>query len=411
MLGSSRDRSVHGGRLLQRTNGTMKSSIQPPIQFLAVCGAAVAITTGCSQQQPASDKPSGSAASTIPAIVKLDTIAQGLEVPWALAFAPDGRIFVTERPGRIRVVEKGVLRAEAWATLGVRATGEAGLMGIALAPDFARSHHVYVVGTFAVGEDDLVNRVVRFTDNDGRGGAPKTIVDALPASRFHSGDAVAFGPDGMLYVATGDAQNPGDAQDRSSLAGKILRYNPDGGIPADNPVRGSPIYALGLRNPQGLAWDTQSGQLFATDHGPSGFPNERLRRDRDELNAIVAGANYGWPRVSGRNDDTRFVTPLVEWTPGIAPSGLALYSGSYAPWKNSAFVGALKGEQLRRLVLERSATGWRITGEAPLFTAEIGRIRAVAVGPEGHVYFTSSNRDGRGEVRRGDDKLFRIVTP
>ncbi|MDQ3518563.1 MAG: PQQ-dependent sugar dehydrogenase [Gemmatimonadota bacterium] len=389
----------------------MKSSLQARMRFLSVCGATIVTGTGCGRQEPPSDEPSGSAATTTPSAIRLDTIAQGFEVPWALAFDPGGRIFVTERPGRIRVVEKGVLRAEPWATLGVRATGEAGLMGIALAPDFARSRHVYVVGTFAVGKEDLVNRVVRFTENGGRGDAPTTIVDALPASRFHSGDAIAFGPDGMLYVATGDAQDPGNAQDPGSLAGKILRYKPDGGIPADNPVPGSPIYALGLRNPQGLAWDARTGQLFATDHGPSGFPNERLRRDRDELNAIVAGANYGWPRVTGMDDDSRFVQPLTEWTPAIAPSGLALYSGSYAPWNGNAFVAALKGEQLRRLVLERSAAGWRITGEAPLFTSEIGRIRAVAMGPDGHVYFTTSNRDGRGEVRRGDDMLLRLVAP
>ncbi|MGI9078041.1 MAG: PQQ-dependent sugar dehydrogenase [Gemmatimonadaceae bacterium] len=379
--------------------------------ILAVSGFLMLAASACGSREPASGKPSGSAAITTVGAVKLDTVAQGLEVPWALAFDPHGRIFVTERPGRIRVLEKGVLRAEPWATLAVRATGETGLMGIALAPDFERSRLVYVVGTFAVGDNELVNRVIRFTESNSRGVEPTTIIDKLPASRFHSGDAVAFGPDGMLYVATGDAQNPGDAQDRGSLAGKILRYMPDGRIPADNPVPGSPVYALGLRNPQGLAWDSESGELFATDHGPSGFPNERLRRDHDELNAIAAGGNYGWPRVSGRDDDSRFVQPLAEWTPGIAPSGLAFYSGPHAPWQGNAFVGALKGEQLRRIVLDRSANGWRITGEAPLFPNEIGRIRAVAMGSDGHLYFTTSNRDGRGEVRGGDDKLFRIVTP
>ncbi|MBC7791635.1 MAG: PQQ-dependent sugar dehydrogenase [Anaerolineae bacterium] len=389
----------------------MKSRLQNQVWFVALGVATMAVTAASGQREPLSDSPSGSAATSLHTAVVLDTVAQGLEVPWALAFDPEGRIFVTERPGRIRVVEKGVLQPQPWATLAVRATGEAGLMGIALAPDFASSRQVYVVGTFPAGDDELVNRVLRLTEKDGRGGEPTTIVNELPASRFHSGDAIAFGPDGMLYVATGDAQDPGDAQDRQSLAGKILRYKPDGGIPDDNPVRGSPIYAIGLRNPQGLAWDAGTGQLFATDHGPSGFPNERFRHDQDELNAIVAGANYGWPRVSGRDDNRRFVQPLAEWTPGIAPSGLALYTGSHAPWRGNAFVGALKGEQLRRLVLERSANGWGVTGEAPLFAGEIGRIRAVAMGPDGHLYFTTSNRDGRGEVRRGDDNIFRIVTP
>ena len=365
----------------------------------------MASACGRSEQSPEA------AVFTTSEAIALETVATGLEVPWALAFDPDSRIFVTERPGRIRIVEAGVLRAEPWAVLGVRAVGEAGLMGIALASDFARSRHVYVVGTFAVGNNDLVNRVIRFTESDGRGVLPTTIIDNLPASRFHSGDAIAFGPDGMLYVATGDAQDPVDAQDRRSLAGKILRYTPDGGIPPDNPVSGSPIFALGLRNPQGLAWDGESGQLFATDHGPSGFPNERFRHDGDELNAITAGGNYGWPRVSGLDDDNRFVEPLIEWTPGIAPSGLVLYSGPHAPWKSNAFVGALKGEQLRRVVLKRTANSWSITGQTALLPQEVGRIRAVAMGPDGHLYFTTSNRDGRGEVRRDDDKLFRIATP
>lgn len=340
--------------------------------------------------------------------IRLDTVASGLEVPWAVAFAPGGRLFITERPGRIRVIENGVLRAEPWATVAVRENGEAGLMGIALAPDFQNSGHLYVVGSFAVGED-LVNRVIRFTEQEGSGAQPTIVVDNLPASRFHSGDAIAFGSDGMLYVATGDAQDPGAAQERASLAGKILRYKPDGSIPADNPVQGSPIYALGLRNPQGLAWDAESGQLFATDHGPSGFPNERFRRDHDELNAIASGGNYGWPKVTGLDDDKRFLQPVVEWTPGIAPAGLALYSGPHEPWKGNAFVGALKGEHLRRIVLERLADGWRVTGEEPLFANQLGRLRLVAMGPDGSLYFGTSNRDGRGEVRPGDDKLFRLV--
>ena len=334
-----------------------------------------------------------------------ETVASGLEVPWALAFAPDGRLFVTERPGRVRVIHKGRLRPEPWATLGVEATGEAGLMGIALAPDFARSGHVFVVGTFQRGSQ-LVNRVLRLTDRDGRGRDTKVIVDKIPAATQHAGDALAFGPDGMLYVATGDVRQPRLAQDRRSLAGKILRYRADGTVPPDNPFPGSPVYALGLRNPQGLAWSA-GGELFATDHGPSGFRNEAKRRHRDELNVIRRGANYGWPVVAGASQDKRFLPPLAAWTPAIAPSGLAFHRGQI-------FVAALRGQQLRRVTLRRapgSRTGWRVDGQQALLHRQLHRLRAVATGPNGALYFTTSNRDQLSSKRLpGDDRVLRLVT-
>jgi len=349
------------------------------------------------------------------AALSVDTIASGLDVPWALGFAPDGRIFVTERTGRIRVIENGALRAEPWATLPVAAEGEAGLMGLALAPDFTESRELFVVGTFEQG-GTLVNRLMRFTDEGGKGVRPTVILDGIPSAVFHAGDALAFGPDGMLYVATGDARDPSAAQDERSLGGKVLRMRRDGTAPDDNPVRGSLVYALGVRNSQGLTWDPTTGQAFATDHGPSGFPNEYFRRDRDELNAISPGGNYGWATVAGMSRRGRFVSPLVEWSnPGIAPSGSAAYTGSYRPWTGSVFIAALKGEQLRRVQLARdsaSRAGWRAVSDERLFTGVFGRLRAVAMGPDGMVYFTTSNRDGRGAARPGDDHVLRLrVTP
>jgi glucose/arabinose dehydrogenase len=336
--------------------------------------------------------------------VAIDTVARGLEVPWALAFTSDGRIFITERAGRIRVIENGRLRDALWATLRVHPTGEAGLMGIAVAPDFATSRHVFVVGTFDAG-GSLVNRVVRLTDVAGRGESATVIVDGIPAAQFHAGDAVAFGPDGMLYVATGDARQPGLAQRDASLAGKILRYRPDGTIPPDNPNPRSPVYAKGVRNVQGLAWDPASGAMFATEHGPSGFPNEWFRHDRDELNAIRAGANYGWPSAAGPSTDRRFVPPIVSWSaPGIAPSGIAFYSGS-------VYVAALKGQQLRRIRLARdssSRAGWRAESQEVLLGGTHGRLRAVAIGFDGMLYVTTSNRDGRAAPGRFDDMVLRL---
>jgi len=338
-----------------------------------------------------------------------DTVASGLEVPWAMAFAPDGRIFVTERPGRVRVIQKGALLPKPWVTVEVVADGEAGLMGIALAPDFASSRHVFVCATQRDGKR-LVNRIIRFTDRDGAGVEAVVIVDGIPSAEFHAGDAVAFGPDGMLYVATGDARSPGNAQDMKSLAGKILRYRPDGTIPTDNPVKGSPVYAAGVRNVQGLAWDPASGQLFASEHGPSGFPNEWFKQNNDELNAIRAGGNHGWPSVVGESNSMKFTPPILAWNPGIAPSGLAFYSGREANWRSTLFVGSLKAEHLRRITVARDTTlrsGWRVVSEGRLFS-EVGRVRAVAMGPDGSLYFTSSNRDGRGVPRRGDDHIYRL---
>lgn len=363
--------------------------------------ALVAILPGC---RDADETP-----ATPPANMDLETVATGLVVPWDLAFAADGRIFVTESGGRVRVIENGALREAPWATVPVEQTGEAGLMGIDVAPDFESSGHVFVVGTFRV-VGALVNRVMRYTEQDGSGTTPEVVVDNLPGGSLHAGAALAFGPDGMLYVTTGDVRQPRSAQDPQSLAGKLLRYTPEGGIPADNPTPGSPVYALGLRNSQGLAWNVD-GQLFASEHGPSGFPDENFRRDRDELNAIVAGGNYGWPEVAGTGGTPDFIDPLADWTPAIAPSGLAVYVGDDFPWRGDLFVAGLRGQQLRRVAVGRDGAatgGWRATSQQVIVDG-LGRLRGVAMGPDGHLYFTTSNRDGRGSAQQGDDRVMRVV--
>ena len=389
--------------------------------FRLMIAAFALMATGCSSERGDANEPvdspqragaqTGPERSTSPRF-SIETVASGLVTPWALAFAPDGRIFVTERLGRIRIVRQGVLAEEPWATVAVKEDGEAGLMGIAISPDFDRTRHVFVVGAFRSGDDELVNRVVRFTEKNGKGTEPTVIIDSIPGEKYHAGDAIAFGPDGMLYVATGDAREPGDAQDNESLAGKILRYEPDGRIPHDNPVRGSAVYASGLRNPQGIAWEPWTKQLFAIDHGPSGFPNERLRRNHDELNAIRAGGNYGWPTVAGEDDDSRYVAPMLDWTPGIAPAGLAVYTGEDFPeWRGHLFVGALRGMQLRRVAVARGSdgtSGWRVVDEQ-VIAHGLGRIRAVGMGPDGFLYFATSNRDGRGTPAEADDRLLRLA--
>lgn len=379
--------------------------------------AGLALLAGCSGNPEAAADAKGDTAGRASATgstprFTIETVASGLVTPWAMAFAPDGRIFLTERQGRIRIVDKGVLVDEPWATVPVRQVGEAGLMGIAISPDFERTHHVFVVGSFRSGGDELINRVMRYTERGGKGTEPTVIVDSIPAAKFHAGDAIAFGPDGMLYIATGDAREPATAQDAKSLAGKILRYEPDGRVPHDNPVRGSPVYASGLRNPQGIAWEPWTKQLFAIDHGPSGFPSERLRRNNDELNAIRPGGNYGWPEVAGADDDPRFVAPMIDWTPAIAPAGLAVYTGEhFREWRGHLFVGALRGMQLRRVAVARGSdgsSGWRVI-EQEVIAHGLGRIRAVGMGLDGYLYFATSNRDGRGNPAEVDDRLFRLA--
>jgi len=354
----------------------------------------------------------------------LETLASGLDTPWAMAFAPDGRIFVTERPGRIRVIDRHGLRAAPWAELPVvppEYRSEGGLLGIAVAPDFDSTGHVYAVATFA-RDGRLANRVLRFTDQDGVAVHEVVVIDGLPGVRAapgsehaihtHVGGALAFGPDGMLYVTAGDATRPEAAQDPASLAGKLLRYRPDGSIPADNPDPKSPVYASGLRNPQGLAWNIETADMFVTDHGPSELSWERSGGwFGDELNAVVRGGNYGWPEVVGTGGQRGALDPLVEWSPSVAPAGVTVYSGSHFPWRGNLLVASLRGERLWRIVVDRdeAGAGWNVARREPLLEGRVGRIRVVAMGPDGHLHLATSNRDSRGKPREGDDHIYRVV--
>ncbi len=345
--------------------------------------------------------------------IKIDTVAENLVIPWDIDFAPDGRIFVSERPGRIRVIVDGELKEEPWAELPVANWQAAGLSGLALSPNFKDDGFLYVMGTFRKGEKGYVNRVYRFRDQQNKGVDSTLIVGDLPSISTHSGGALDFGPDGKLYVAMGDNENIVLVQKLDNTTGKILRYNPDGSIPVDNPFPDSPVYAFGLRNPQGFAWHSKSGEMFATEHGPSGFAAEGFREHQDELNGIVKGGNYGWPIVSGMHKDVRFIKPLVEWTPAIAPSGLCMVNNEKSPWHGNLLVGALKGKHLRRVILSKKDSITEVSSEAILFEKELGRIRMVEEGPDGAIYFTSSNIDTPGEPKRnlnreGDDHLYRL---
>ena len=329
------------------------------------------------------------AGAAVAAEPRVEVVARGLEVPWALAFASDGRLLVTERPGRVRLVKGGRLVAVPLATLAVAAVGEAGLMGLALDPAFAENGYVYVCYTASRGGRTLVNRIARLTLRDGGAAEERVLVDDLPGAPIHDGCRLKFGPDGKLYATTGDAAEPQLAQRLDSLAGKILRLNPDGTVPADNPFPGSPVYSLGHRNPQGLAWD-RSGRLLAAEHGPTGH---------DEVNHIRPGRNYGWPAVTGAGGDPRYADPLLEsgddtW----APSGIAVLG-------EDLFVAALRG---RRLLRVRLGPTLEVLRTASLLAGTHGRLRDVVVGPDGALYVTTSNRDGRGWPASDDDRILRL---
>ncbi|HET7038892.1 MAG TPA: PQQ-dependent sugar dehydrogenase [Gemmatimonadales bacterium] len=339
------------------------------------------------------------------ALPQADEIAYGLETVWSMAFAPDGRLFLTERPGRIRVVAAGGgLAAEPWAVLAVVESAgqrnETGLMGLALDPRFPAEPYVYVCLTAGgSGDRRWENRVVRLREQDGRGVVDRTLVSGIPAARYHNGCRLAFAPDGTLFVTTGDAEMPELAQLPASLAGKVLRVDRDGDIPADNPTPGSPVFSLGHRNPQGLAWDSARGAFWLTEHGTSG-----PRGSYDEVNLLRAGGNYGWPVVRAIAGDARFIDPVLE--PYLAPAGAVLVRGGQrTDLEGRLLIAGLSGRQLRKVLPLPDGS---VRDEGPVSEVDLGRLRDVALGPDGCVYVATSNRDGRGEPAPTDDRVIRL---
>jgi len=351
----------------------------------------------------------GSQTSTV--AFHAETVLENLMIPWSLAFAPDGRMFFTERVGRINVVASGGSKPTPFSELPAENVGEGGLLGLALSPEFETDRFVYVYHTYRDGAD-LRNRVVRFMDQNGRGTDSQVIVDGIPGASIHDGGRIRFGPDGKLYIGTGDSANGPLAQNLQSLAGKILRVNPDGSIPSDNPFPQSPIYSYGHRNVQGFDWHPVNGKMCETEHGPTG---EQGRFANDEVNQIDAGGNYGWPFAICKPNDPRFVDPVFctgdneTW----APSGCSFYRLGEASaenllndWKYSFFIATLRGEHLHRFLFN-SQTG-AIEGSEKLLEGSFGRLRDVVQGPDGLLYILTSNRDGRGSPTPNDDRIIRL---
>lgn len=319
---------------------------------------------------------------------KFEVVAEGLNIPWELVFLPTGEMLVTERPGRLLKIGQGktTITIE-----GVVHVGEGGLLGLALHPDFLQNNFLYLYLTTNSG-DRLTNRVEKYTLFENELRNRTVILENIPGAQFHDGGRIVFGPDKKLYITTGDAGIEDNAQNKSSLAGKILRLNDDGSIPKDNPFN-TAVWSYGHRNPQGLAWDAD-GKMWATEHGRSG-----LTSGFDEVNLIERGKNYGWPVIQGDESTVGMETPKAHsgaqetW----APSGASIIG-------NILLFTGLRGESL----YQAKINGTNIENISRLFKNQFGRLRTIVKGPDGQLYLVTNNRDGRGTIKSGDDKIIKI---
>ena len=322
----------------------------------------------------------------------VQVLADNLDVPWAIDIAEDGRLFFTERNGRIMAIEKnGSLLSDPVAYINVMQNSESGLLGLALHPNFTENHLLYIYYTYS-NDSAVLNKVVMLTENNNKIVESKVVIDNIPAADRNDGGRIKFGPDGKLYIATGDARQPELAQDAGSLAGKILRLNSDGSIPEDNPFEGSPVYSYGHRNIQGLAWHPVTGELYASEHGLEG---------NDEINLIKPGSNYGWP-IEDCNAE-KFEKPVVCFNPAIAPAGMTFAASDILGYQNDILLATLRAQHIRLIDLESDIQSNILTG--------FGRIRDVVEAPDGSLYFTTSNKDGRAVPAQDDDKILRIIRP
>ena len=367
----------------------------------AVAALLLSVATACSGSTDSTAAPSAGGSATaatppgaspeaapaVPVPRVAGVVATGLKVPWGIAFLPDGSALVTERDTAriVRVTPRGAVTTVG-TVRGVHGVGEGGLLGIALSPSYARDRTVFVY--YTAGRHNVVARLTY--DGSGLSGQ-RQVLGGIPAGPIHNGGRIAFGPDGYLYVGTGESGRTEASQDPQDLGGKILRIRPDGRPAPGNPTPGSPVWTLGHRNVQGLAWDAR-GRMWASEFGQNTW---------DELNRVVPGGNYGWPVVEGRARDSRFVNPVRQWpTDEASPSGIAIA-------QRSVFLACLRGQRLWQVPLLDHGTG----RPRPLLAGRYGRLRAVAAAPDGSLWVLTNNTDGRGSPRPGDDRIVRLTFP
>lgn len=392
----------------QQRFGTRNASTAGAAWILPLLAAAL---LGCANRQaaPGCEYVEDGFGPTGGADVRAEVVVAGLEVPWSIAFLPNGDLLVTERPGALRLVRDVAGAAELVqapvAELQTASTSEGGLLGLALHPDFAANRLIYLYVT-TEQEGEAQNQVERWrlSDDGTRAERESIIFSGIPAARYHNGGRIRFGPDGMLYVGTGDAGQPGLSQDPSSPAGKLLRLTLEGKTPGDNPIPGSPAFLLGIRNTQGWDWPDpgDASLVWLSDHGPSG---ERLRRGHDEVTVARAGDNLGWPTIYGCEEGEGLVAPAITWRTAVPPGGAAIYTGDAIPeWRGSLLVGTLRSQHLHRIAFEDGA----VSEHEVYFRDELGRLRDVMMGPDGDLYVTTSNCDGRGTCPPDGDRILRI---
>lgn len=365
----------------------------------------VGTVVGCSSSEPSS--PSEPSELPVPEETRSDsefpyemeTLVEGLDIPWEMEFAPDGRIFLTERSGQIRIIKEGqLLETPAYSfDEPFISRSEGGLLGLELDPDFQANGYVYAYHTYNE-EDGIYNQIVRLVADGDELVFDDIILQGIPGDSNHNGGRIKFGPDGYLYVTTGERYEPDLAQDPESLGGKILRMTADGEVPESNPFPSSLVYSLGHRNAQGLAWHPETGKLYSSEHGQSAH---------DEINLIEPGENYGWPVIEGDEEQEGMRRPLIHsGTDTWAPSGMTFIS--QGPWKGKLLVANLRGTQVLALTwIGPDFT--EVDSIELLWEGELGRIRNVVEGPDGSIYLMTNNRDGRGQPQAGDDKLIRLV--
>lgn len=339
-------------------------------------------------------------------LIDTHTIVKDLDTPWEIVWGPDDHIWMTERYGRVSRIDPVSGKIESLIIIAdVHEESESGLLGMALHPDFSEQPYVYLVYNYF--NENIRERVVRYTYSGTELKDPVVFFDNLPGARIHNGSRIIAGPDEKLYFSLGELGVKPLSQDLSSLNGKILRMNLDGSIPDDNPFPESYVWSYGHRNPQGLVF-TPDGKLYSSEHGPS---------NDDEVNRIYKGENYGWPEVEGFCDseseltfctDNDITEPMIVWTPTLAVAGLDFYSYDYiSAWKNKLILVSLKSGKLLSLTL--SADGEEIIDQDTWIDGELGRLRDICIATDGRVFISTSNHDGRGNPRIRDDKIIEII--